>query len=452
MKKIISLLLSFSAICSLLIPVTATGAEKNQPPQQTLISPADYSSAITIAPNQSAPSLERINVSKRISAFSDSEESEGPMITGVLPTTEDIDTHEIEIDHSILPQVTLYAFCYGATGDVTVKVKNSDNAIVAQTTLTNHAIDGQIGYRPKNYVSFSNGTGAVKTYTIVVSTNTGNAAYAINIGNKETFVESFGGANITTISKTIPTANQASTLTMSSCLGTTSLLETGEMFHYRADGGTYITATLMKHNTLAFMVFDLETGELVYQTGPEDSGKLFDSGTSYMGYVTRYLNLEKGKDYAILFYATGAIASNASNYYQIYIGVPYFYWEPADYTSSRSYSVPANTQKKFTFNVSGFPQSARAEKTIISFNTSSSFNNSSITSCIFTAPNGSQYIASVYGKYSGNFSFDPLDYYGASNTPLNGQWTVTIKTSEPLSGLQFKIKSHYVRIVGKPGD
>lgn len=452
MKKFISLLLSLSVFFSLALPVTAVEMEEDLNTSQAALTAEDYASAIKIVSMQYFPSFEGIGFPKASSAFSTSEQSDVPMITGVLPTTEDIDTYEVEIDHSILPQVFLYAFCYGATGDVTVTVNNSEGKRVIWTTLTNRSIDGFAGYRPKNYISFSDSTGAVKTYTITVTTDTGNAAYAINLGTKETFVESFGGTNITTIAKSVPTTQQAATLTKSCCLGTTSLLETGERFHYRADGSTYITATLLNHNTLAFTVLDPETGKVVYQTRSEDCGKINDTGAYFLGYVTARLDLERGKDYVIRFYTTAPIKADAQEYYQIHIGDPYYYWEQVDFKSSSSYSVSANAQRTFRFNISGFPSSARAERTMIAFNASSSVNNAAITSCVITAPNGKQCVATAFGRYSGNFSFDPLDYFGSSNTPLNGQWTVTIKTSKALSGLQFKIMSHYIRIVGKPGD
>lgn len=448
MKKIISLLLSLSIIFSIAIPATVAEAQGNVDTLNLAMSAEDYSSAIKITPLQNSPHFESNGGFKAFSSFSDSDQLDVPMIAGLLPTTEDSESYEVEIDHSILPQVTIYAFCYGATGDVTVTLNHANGSKIKQMELINHSVTDKMGVRPKNYMSFSSLSEGVETYTIVVTTNTGNAGFAINIGTKETFVEHFGGNNITTISKYIPTDEQKEVLMRTSCFGTTSLLETGELFHYNADGYTYITATLGSHSALGFRVFDLERDTLIYQTNSEDCGKVYGS----IGYVTKGLDLERGKDYVIQFYSTAPISSNVTDYYQIYMGVPYYTSEDANYRSSKSYSISANRETTITIDVSGFPKSAMAEKTILAFNTTSSSKNAYITSCVFTAPNGKKYTSPVYGRYNGKYEFDPVDYFSSSNTPLNGRWTVTIKSIQPLTGVQFKMSGKYMRILGKPGD
>jgi hypothetical protein len=380
------------------------------------------------------------------------QESDGPMMQGVLPTKEDFAVYEVEINHSILPEVILYAFCYGATGDVSIDVKNSSGTTVARTSLVNRSIDTMARYFPKNFTSIKNSSGDIVTYEITVTSSTGYAAYGINLGTKETIVESFGGNNFTTVAKNVPSDTVAEVEMQSSIPGTAILLNTGEWFHYTADGDTFISATRTNCDDLAFFVLDPETGDILFATDDTNCGRLDDTGTQYLGYVTAGLRLESGKDYMICFYTTDPIEEIWNDYYFVYIGLPFMYSEAVDYCSRTSYSVSTGTTRTFKFNVTGLPASARAgQTTYVAFNTPNSRDNVCITSLIITAPNGKSYVADSLGRCH-DFHYDSRDFFSAENVPISGTWTVKIRTSKDISGLQFKVFGSYKRVPGVLGD
>lgn len=461
MKKVISLLLSFSVIFSLVIPCFAAEAEDVTGMPQVITDEERAQSALESTINSAikVTPIKEIEASTSgqariqnglLSTYTADEEAGGPMITCILPTTTDYGVYEVEIDHSILPEVVLYAFCYCATGDADVVVTNSNGSQVAKTSLVNRSVDTMARYWPK-WLTYIKGAG-VKTYTITITTTTGNAICAVNLGTRETLAECFGGIeNFTTVGKNVPSEKVAAVEMMSSFPAQSALLNTGEWFHYTADGDTFITATLEDHENLGFFVVDAETGNKIFETTDEDCGRTDVQATSYLGYVTAGLSLEAGKDYFICFYSTTPVKEEWDRYYLVYIGVPFIYSEKIDYVSPTSYSVPAATTKTFKIRVDNkFPSSAVAEgKTTVAFNTPKSVNNVSITSLIITAPNGKSYVAAPLGRCD-DFHCDITNYFG--NTPINGTWTVQIRTSEPLSGLQFKIWGYYTRILGSVGD
>ena len=203
---------------------------------------------------------------------------------------------------------------------------------------------------------------------------------------------------------------------------------------------------------MAFFIVDPETSSIVYETNSDNRCKYDDIGTAYVGCVSSYLALEAGKDYLICFYVTDPIEEVWGDYYYVHIGLPEMYSESMNYCTPTSYTIPANTTKTFTFTIDEFPTSAVAGQTAyVAFNTPKTVDNVCITSLVVTAPNGQSYVASPSGICR-DFHYDSRDFFSPDNVRLNGTWTVRIRTSQTISGLQFKMYGYYKRIPGQIGD
>ena len=415
---------------------------------------SELSSQANNSDTEDTPLYENLNEAIEIhdvNSMLSARDEEGRTIYGVLPTIEDVEEYPIEIDHSILPEVTLYAFCRHATGNAKIEVLDGSK-VVKTLRLVNRPTGYASTYWPKAFGSIENLSGEVKAYTIRVTTDTGNAAYAITLGTKDTFVEDYGGSNYATVAKNIPSEIVAATGDVGYFPGARPLLNSGEWFHYVADGNTYITAYITGYNNLAFVVIDIEAETAVYTSTKDDCGIEEEGAPTPIGYVARRVDLVPGKEYLIGFYCTSTITSDLDDTYGIRIGLPMIVDRKFSTSTSASYSIPANTTKRFVIEVSGLPDSARAGlNTTVAFNSAKNSNDICITDCVITDPNGNKFKTPMYGKYY-DFTLDPIDYWGRHNTPLNGRWTVDIKASQAMSGLKFRIMSHYVRILGREGD
>lgn len=437
MKRFTSLMLLLSLIFTLSVPIFAVEDLSNTDTTPVVADTDSVRAAISVSPTVDG-------------TYAQSQSYE-PMISGYLETVDDSMVYEIEIDHSIVPEVYLYAYCYNATGDVKIVVTNSEGTKVNTLSLVNRAIGYNLGFYPKEFHKFSNSTGATEVYTVTVTTSTGNAGYAINFGTKETFVEDFGGDNITTVAKNYCTEETKNLEIPGHFIGFTALLDTGESFRYTADGFTYISALTYHNRVLSLTVRDAETKELVYESNDDDTG-LWAPTPNPLYYVTAGLNLEAGRDYIIQFKSEVPISADVDDTYLIYIGFPYVVSRSINLQSSSTYSIPANTTKTYTFNVSGYPESAMAGMTTIaSFNATKSVTNACITSCVITAPNGRSYTTTYAGKYN-SFLLNAMNYFGGENAPINGQWKVTIRTSKAVSGFRFKLTGTYRTILGDDGN
>jgi hypothetical protein len=367
-----------------------------------------------------------------------------------LENTTSLDEYTIQIDHALYPDAMLFAFTYGGTGDATVSVYDENNTRVATIGLKAQGTSTSPNTWPKGFSYIRSTSGEIKTYTMKVSTSTGNAGYAINLGTEETFAECFGGSdNITTVPK-----NVASPYSVGWISGNAALLEEGEWFHYTASGYTYITASMANHNSLAFSVIDAETELPVYTTKPTDRVLKSYSSTLYYGYVQTGLNLTAGHEYYIKFYTTGSVTpSSLSQAYSIYIGLPCIESDTSTATSSTTYSIAANKETTFKINIDNLPKSTRIQPGgHIRFRTSSTVNNSYITSCTITAPNGKVYTA-PNGNYTYNTAIDFENFLTNPNhVPLNGTWTIKIKASRALSDLKFSAGGLNWSIVGNAGN
>ena len=374
-------------------------------------------------------------------------------ITGYLPEPGDTIEYTFSIDHSVYPEFVLYAFTQFFTGDTRLMVYDESGKWVRGVELTNIAKEDKFDgiYSPKDFTQIKNTSGEEVNYTLVASTTTGNAGYSFYLGTIDDFIPLYGGDNFATVEKNIPPQDVAEIGMTRHFKGSQMLLNTGEWFHYVADGYTYITAEISKHDTLSFAVIDADTLDIVYVTNEKDRGIKQESETLYSGYVQQGLNLEAGKSYLIKFFTTSPITpKSVTDYYNIYIGLPATTSEKISYKSPSSYSVPAYTTRTFTFNVSGLPDTGRLySSTVVGFTTSSSLDNSYITNCTITAPNGYTF-PTVHGSKTSFAEVDVTDYFGnPNNTPLNGKWTVTITSSKSLSGLTFKIGGWARTILGE---
>jgi len=219
-------------------------------------------------------------------AVSQAETEVAPVI-GELPNAGDSITYTLEIDHTVFPEFVLYGFACGLTGDSTIIVYDENGAVAGGVELRNSLSGLNSIYCPKGFTRISNASGEVVTYTIVASTTTGNAAYAFNLGTIDDFVPLYGGNNFATVAKNVPSDEVAELGLTGHFKGSQALLNTGEWFHYTADGYTYITAGITNHNSLAFVVYDGDTMEEVYATSAADRVMEIHSSTLYEGHVQK---------------------------------------------------------------------------------------------------------------------------------------------------------------------
>lgn len=361
-----------------------------------------------------------------------------------MPAAGDSKTFTMQIDHSLYPEAWLFIFPYGGIGECTVNV-----AGVGSHTLRTRPATSSTVFDLKGIFTIK-GADGVKDYTVTVSTPEGNAGCGLVLTAKDTFAATCGGEdNAASIRK-----NEATDYGVTYFSGYRPLLTgAGEWFRYTADGETYICARAAEMDDLKVTVYDVNTGEIFADTKPEDREIVQEGGGQWTGYVSKRLALQSGHDYLFQVQSASAKADSATKYY-FTAGLPGTINEMIKINSTNSFSLPANTTKTFTFNVSGYPSSSRlGSYGRICFQTGSVTSNLDITSLKITAPNGKVLVAPSQGRYDLS---KPIDYNhyltGSSNIPLNGTWTVTIRSRAALSGLKFKIESEVEHIPGKDGN
>ena len=382
---------------------------------------------------------------------------EDSMVVGSLTNPGDTATYDLQIDHALYPEAILHVFAYGeGTGNAIIKVYNEEGALVTGTLLRNK-LDDKVAntiMAPKGAAYIRSSSATTKNYRITVETGTGNVSYAMKVGTMDTYVEDCGGPNnVTTVAKNIPP--EAAAIKTVYFIRPQMLLNDGEWFRYKADGYTYITARISKHDNLAFDVYDAADNSLVYRTTAGDKGIEVKDASSYMGYVQKGLELENGKEYLIKFYSTSHIAATGpSEPYYISIGYPFLTTQKFNYTP-RTFYVPANTTKTFYINVTdtSIPKSARiGQNTAVHFTSNSSANNAYVTSCSITAPNGFTFTLLNGSKYGGFVQPSPVNYLSdPRHVPVHGTWKVTIRTSKSLN-FKFYFSGYYDIIMGKDGN
>lgn len=380
--------------------------------------------------------------------------------TGYLATVDDTETYTFTVDHSVDPEIVLYAYAVGATGDGIIRVTDESGANAAGIMLRGTSSDTYgTAYVPKSFDTISDTTGAVKNYTITVTTSTGNFGYQINVGTIDTMAEDFGGReNVATVAKNTPASNTAAIGSSAHFKGYMALLSNGgEWFRYTADGYTYITASITNYNNLSFEVWldDPVTPVRIYQTSSDDRVIERHSSTLYEGHVQYGVELVPGQDYLIHVYSPSTvIPDDPADFYNIYLGLPSYTSLKTSFVSDTTYSIPAYTTQTFRIPVEILSDNAQpnslmaGSQTKVSFTTSSSTNNSYISSCIITAPNGYSFSA-LKGSYNSFDNPDVVNYFtNPNNVQINGTWTVSIRSTKALSGLSLKISGYVREIVG----
>lgn len=75
-----------------------------------------------------------------------------------------------------------------------------------------------------------------------------------------------------------------------------------------------------------------------------------------------------------------------------------------------------------------------------------------ITKCTIVSPNGVAFNAK-YGTYSHSTNPDVVNYLdNPNNIPINGKWTVTVKTTETASDYRLRINTSVCQICGNDGN
>lgn len=375
---------------------------------------------------------------------------------GDLPEVGSVETHEITVNHALYPEILVHVSSIDLLGSVNVEIKDANGNRVDSAYLLPTNTEGyQSAVYTRDICYINDASGQTKTYTITATTRTGSARYKISIGTRETLAEDCCGRdNYTTIGKNTPTAELAETCCVLSNCGYIALLNgDGEWFRYTADGYTYITASISKNDSLAFEVYDAETLARVVRTTSDDMVIKYLSNTYYRSVVQTAVFLEPGRDYYIKVYSTRPITpDNLEASYSISVGYPSVSSEKVSYASEQSFSVTKNRVTNFTITVTGLPNSARANRqTKVSFNTTQSSKNASITSCRITAPNGKVCYAQYNGAYN-KFEVPDILNFLDDGVPLNGVWRVQIKASQSLSGLKLRIGGLCYAIEGNVGN
>ncbi len=379
----------------------------------------------------------------------ETKEDDTSIIAAALLSSGKTDSYTLEIDHSLFPDVVLMAFSYVVPGDFTITIYNENNDVLVNSKILGNAGAGT--YYPKS--AFTLKGQANTTYTIDITADSETVGYALAIGTEETFNQDFGkGDIITAVGKNIPDAETAKLGMTARIFSFQGLLNVGDWYSYTADGSpTFITAQIAESRSLAFVVFDAADGSVICETDANDKIIETQADGVVICYVQKRLELEAGKEYFIIVYSTSTIPDeNRWSPYSVWIGLPFIKPEKVSYKSAACY-VPANTTKTFSFKVSGYPESSRlCYGSKIQFNASiASYN---ISQCTIVAPNG-QRLNAKYGRYSHLSNPDVLNYLNnPSNIPINGTWTVTVKSDAAASDFRLKIDTFVRQIVGKDGN
>lgn len=360
--------------------------------------------------------------------------------SGVFNRPNEKHTYKIEIDHSLYPDINLYGFLPDKLGSVDIHLYDEAGKEVEKIFLRTRS--GSSVDFPKYYKTINNTTGGIVTYTLEVSSTTGNVDYIVKIGTPNNFIKDFGGKNnISVVEKNYPYNEESESLCIANYIyGYTSLLNEGEWYKYTADGETYISAEIHNNKGLRFDIYDAKTGSLIYQSTGADVKEITKKIPATYYALQKKIDTTARKEYLIRFYSSTSYTNPTDEKYCIFIGLPYVLLKKMSVSSKTTFSLPARTRKTFTFNVSSFPKSARTDKlTKVTFLPSVYDDRDYITDFEIEAPNGNVF----YGK-NGTFSDFPqttLESYldNPKNTPLNGTWRVTIRSSKAISGLTFKI-------------
>lgn len=375
-----------------------------------------------------------------------SDNMSGTKLSDVLEHEGDTEAYEIEIDHSVYPEVALYAYTSGDALGVTLF--DIDGGRYLQINATRSGT-GFNNFSPKGYVEFRNTSGEVIKYTITAKALTDNAGYTIAVGPKDALAEYLGGPeNAATVGRNIQTANDMSQWIN----GYTVLLNgPGDWYRYtpQTDDGTYVGNTIYGEYSTAFAVYDAETLDPIYTSNAKEDRYLLIDSVRTRTVMQNRIKLEPGKTYLIQNY-TPTVITPTNEYdivYRVYIGLPCVSLEKYSYEYPQAYTVRANRKATFYINVTNQPDVCRFNwNTTVYFNTNSLVTNASITSCTITAPNGMAFNA-PNGRVQVGKHADLVDFLNnRNNIPINGRWKIEIEASETINNLTFAIGTYVLRL------
>ena len=122
-------------------------------------------------------------------------------MSNVLEHKNDTEVYEIEVDHSVYPEIALYAYTSGDALGATLF--NFGGGSYLQINATNSSTS-TAQFSPKGYVQIRDTSGGVEKYTITAKALTDDAGYTIAVGPKDAVDEYLGGPeNAATVGRNI---------------------------------------------------------------------------------------------------------------------------------------------------------------------------------------------------------------------------------------------------------
>ncbi|MCI8399300.1 MAG: hypothetical protein HFF90_07870 [Oscillibacter sp.] len=369
------------------------------------------------------------------------------MVSDVIAAEGSSKTYQFTVDHSLYPNIYLYAYTSGSTpGNSSVYVRDENNKAYASVHLTTIARSAGTPVKPKGYSSFSNSTGETKTYIVRVNAASDNAGYTFIVTPEDNLAKYLGGReHAATVGSTIQQRGITNYITGY------EILMNGEGDWYRytptSNVGTYIANRVEGIRPTAFEVYDTETGERIYQSDNEDQ-YTYTNLSVVATIMQERLELVVGREYLIHYYAPASISvSDPSTTYRIYVGLPSVRSETIKYTTPTSYTISANRKTTLRINVTGQSDLLRlGTNGSLSVNAGSNLNNAYITSCKITAPNGKTFIATNGRVPDLGIEPDLVDFLeNTNNIPLNGLWTIEIQAEKTLN-VKFTISGSAVAL------
>lgn len=374
-------------------------------------------------------------------------------ISGTIDDVNETNQYNLEVNHEQYPLFIVGFYLIGQSGSkLTAEIYDGDKR-VAYDVLSNSS-DPELlpNTKVKRMLKIENDKNEVKNYKIIVSSSTGNVSYKLAFGSIDEVAELLGGeGNIIPLEKNISSSDSISCNSAQQAF--LNVKNVGEYYSYIADGETYITLCLgssLNPSNIKFEVIDAETKNIVFISDRDNYYSDVDSGITF-NYLQAKLNLEKGHEYLLHIFSPNGLSINKNNLgslYKLYLGFPFI--EPKVFSfRTNTVNIPANKSYTFSFNVSGYLNSAR----VVKLNTGMTYSGaaSNIISTKLVAPNG-QVFEGTWRINGIKPSFYPEIILDKQyNTPLNGKWTVTIKSRKSFS-TQFILSGSERHIVGNYGN
>ena len=367
-------------------------------------------------------------------------------ISDTLEKTGDTATYQIVVDHSVNPEFTVYAYTSGSGLGNCYIIIYENGARVGRIDLSAYYPQSAgVALTPKGFADISDSSGEIKTYTIEVKATTDNAGYTISVGTKADMAEHLGGPdNAATIGR-----NAQEVAVSQYAAGYLTLMNgEGDWYRYtpQNNDATYISNYVFGKYATAFEVYIADTKELIYQSNNDD---VYDYSDAYneRTIVQNRFQLIPGVEYLIRNYTPTSIGvSDASTLYRVLVGLPSVHSELKSYKYPTSYTISPNKKTVLRINISGQSDLLRLNRGArLTLNAGSSLANASITECTFIAPNGKSFSA-TNGTVSVDSPIDLTDFLeNRNNIPLNGLWTIEVKTNKTLN-VHFVISGSFIRL------